>query len=174
METNLAYSQTEPEQQVAQARWRDAYVRAARIGLLGAFAAMTIVATSYAVPHHQWTTATTNPISGVSNSAEPPQDATPRPLVMPPDVGKLSQDDRFFNVLNKNLAPYGLESKSGAAETASWGRQTCEHLAQGSSVQQIVDDNSGPNDPNTFKKTPDEERAIIRAAQEVFCPNFGG
>jgi Protein of unknown function (DUF732) len=172
---NLAYSQAETiaEHEVSTP-WRDAYVKAARMGLIGACTAMGIIASSYAIPHHQWTTATTEPIAGASNSAEPPQDVPPRPLVIPPDAEKISQDDRFFNVFNKYLAPYGLESKSSAAETAGWGLQICKHLAQGSSVQQIVDDNSGPNDVNDFKKTPDEERAIIRAAQEVFCPNLTG
>jgi hypothetical protein len=174
---NLAYSQAEPEpvaEHEVSTPWRDAYVRAARIGLLGAFAAMAIVATSVAVPHHQWTAATTDPIAGVSNSADPAKEANPAPLVIPPDAGKVSAGDRYLNVVNNNLDPYGVHLDVTAAEAEGYGLRICRNLAQGISTQQIVDANTGVNDPYTFKKTPDEERAIIRAAQEVFCPDSTG
>jgi Protein of unknown function (DUF732) len=169
---NLAYSQTELEtvaEHEVSTPWRDAYVRAARIGLLGAFAAMAIVATSYAVPQHQWTTATTNPISGVSNSAEPPQDV--KPLVMPPDAGKLSQDDRYLKVLQANWAPFGLPISDPKA-AISVGHQECAYLSRGVTAQKIADSKALFYD-NGGIVPPDIAMAQINAAEEVFCPNVG-
>jgi hypothetical protein len=169
---NLAYSQAEPiAAQEVSTPWRDAYVRAARIGLLGAFAAMAIVAASVAVPHHYSTAAAvSNTWAGASSPARPPQDVPPRPLVIPPDAEKVSVDERFINVLSANWAPY---NRHAAWDSVPAGQRACKLLAGGSTVEGIIRDNTGVNDDG-YGWTPDLVRGLIRASTSVYCPQFTG
>ena len=176
---NLAYSQAEPEPQPAEAvsPWRPVCAQAARIGLLGAFAAMAIVGVSYAVPRHysasyavpQHYSAPTAPASPPVPSAAP--SAAGQRLGIPdsPDMDhKLPPGALFLKLFNEGLAPYGRVAGPSAVDG---GRAICDYLADGLSAEDIVEANTGVYD-NGDRAAPDIWRVMIRAARIALCPEL--
>lgn len=165
-------------EEVEDPSWRSVWGTAAVVVGCGAVLAFVIGVVGLVVINHRHQDAPAEgPMDAASTAvADPPEAPIPDvPPAMPPDAQHLPTGPALFNVLVARAGITVAPGNDGLVLAAQVGHDICVSLAQGVSGAQIEADTVEHNRfADGATPTPAQAHAFVAAAEQVYCPQYGG